>query len=108
MTIEVGDFARARGRRPIIEPLRNCRNEDRIQKRRADDDIMARKTTTVDYLWGKNIGEGAFARVVHAKRKIQEGAGVEAVRSEGAAREPGIKEGDHRTRVSQSFSFKLH
>lgn len=44
---------------------------------------MAKKTTTVDYLWGKNIGEGAFARVVHAKRKIAEGATVEAIKADG-------------------------
>jgi hypothetical protein len=44
---------------------------------------MAKKTTTEDYLWGKNIGEGAFARVVHAKRKIAEGATVEAIRADG-------------------------
>lgn len=50
---------------------------------------MARKTTTVDYLWGKNIGEGAFARVVHAKRKIAPGATVEAIKSSGD-RSPGV------------------
>ena len=48
------------------------------------------KTTTDDYLWGKNIGEGAFARVVHAKRKIAAGVAVVASRTEGSPAEAGI------------------
>lgn len=27
-------------------------------------------SATTDYLWGRNIGEGSFSRVVHARRKL--------------------------------------
>ena len=42
------------------------------------------------FLWGRNIGEGAFARVVHAKRKMAPGTAVMASRSEGAPREAAV------------------
>jgi hypothetical protein len=49
--------------------------------------MTAKKTSAVDYLWGKNIGEGAFARVVHAKRKMVAGLSVQAQRSATAPHE---------------------
>lgn len=52
--------------------------------------MAAKKTTTSDYLWGANIGEGAFARVVHARRKLAIGLKVEAAREEGGARQPAV------------------
>ena len=51
---------------------------------------MSKKKSTADYLWGKNIGEGAFARVVHAKSKISEGVEVLASRTEGGPLESGV------------------
>jgi len=49
--------------------------------------MAAKKTSALDYLWGKNIGEGAFARVVHAKRKMIAGLSVQAQRSATTPRE---------------------
>ena len=39
------------------------------------------KASTDTYLWGCNIGEGAFARVVHARRKLAPGVGVFVARA---------------------------
>ena len=49
--------------------------------------MASKKASAADYLWGKNIGEGAFARVVHAKRKMVAGLPVQAQRSVVAPRE---------------------
>ncbi len=68
---------------------------------------MAKKVAATDFLWGSNIGEGAFARVVHARRRATKGAKVESRAAEGELHRPcvvvSITEGERIAMVDVQF-----